>query len=124
MGERWLKLKKTMSNVELKLLASKAAIKLPTNKSDNGYYSIVTQNKEGILPVATLNVTQLTVLRHRFTFLEAEVYNKSDNNFVLINSHWNSDQMFILRNIVCAWWLWNNGTRLAIPRIQIFRSVN
>ena len=74
--------KKTMSNVELKLLASKAAIKLPTNKSDNGYYSIVTQNKEGILPVATLNVTQLTVLRHRFTFLEAEVYNKGDNNFV------------------------------------------
>ena len=43
---------------------------------------LIPQNKEGILAVATLNVTQLTVLRHRFTFLEAEVYNKSDNNCV------------------------------------------
>ena len=32
------------------------------------------QNKEGIQPVATLNVTQLTVLRQKCTFSEAEVY--------------------------------------------------
>ena len=43
------------------------------------------QNKEGILPVATLNVTQLTVLRQRCTFSEADVYidvYKGDDNFV------------------------------------------
>ena len=41
------------------------------------------QNKEGILQVTTLNVTQLTVLR--CTFSEAEVYNvayKGYENFV------------------------------------------
>ena len=42
------------------------------------------QNKEGILPVATLNVTQLTVLRQRCTFSKAEVYidvYNGDDNF-------------------------------------------
>ena len=46
---------------------------------------VLSQNKEGILPVATLNVTQLTVLRQRCTFSEAEVYidvYKGDDNFV------------------------------------------
>ena len=43
------------------------------------------QNKEDILPVATLKVTQLTVLSQRCTFSEAEVYidvYKDDDNFV------------------------------------------
>ena len=35
----------------------------------------LSQNKEGILPVASdTNVTQLTVLRQRCTFSEAEAY--------------------------------------------------
>ena len=40
------------------------------------------QNKQGILPVATLNMTQLTVLRQRCTFSEVyiDVY-KDDDNF-------------------------------------------
>ena len=45
----------------------------------------LSQNKEGILPVATLNVTQLTVLRQRCTFSKAEVYidvYKGDDNFL------------------------------------------
>ena len=43
------------------------------------------QNKEGILQVTTLNVTQLMVLRQRCTFSEAEVYidaYKGYENFV------------------------------------------
>ena len=43
----------------------------------------ISQTKEGILPVATLNVTHLTVWRQRCTFSEAyiAVY-KGDDNFV------------------------------------------
>ena len=46
--------------------------------------SVIPLEKEGIFPVATLNVTQLTVLRQRCTFSEAEVYinvYKGDDNF-------------------------------------------
>ena len=48
------------------------------------YPQLAAQNKEGILPVATLNVTQLTVTRQRYTFSEAEEYMdvyKGDDNF-------------------------------------------
>ena len=48
-------------------------------------HTLIAQNKEGILPVATLNMTQLTVLRQRCTFSKAEVYigvYKGDENFV------------------------------------------
>ena len=46
--------------------------------------TVFPQDKEGILPVATLNVTQLMVLRQRCTFSKAEVFinvYKEDDNF-------------------------------------------
>ena len=46
--------------------------------------TVFTQNKEGTLPEATLNVTQLTVLKQRCTFSTAEVFidvYKGDDNF-------------------------------------------
>ena len=48
-------------------------------------HTLIAQNIEGILPVATLNVTQLAVLRQRCTFSKAEVcigVYKGDENFV------------------------------------------
>ena len=46
--------------------------------------TVFTQNKGGTLPEATLNVTQLTVLKQRCTFSTAEVFidvYKGDDNF-------------------------------------------
>ena len=56
--------------------------------------TVFPQDKEGTLPVATLNVTQLTVLRQRCTFSEAKVYTdvyEGDDNFATFGATLLSD---------------------------------